>query len=159
MTTPTEPIREEHRHLLPHIEEIRTAADAVGAAPADRVRAAAEEVHTFLLEHLIPHAESEDGVLYPAVEDAMGAPGATRTMTRDHVEVGTLTGELGKVIPRLEGDPGREVEDDLRRILYGLHALVTLHFAKEEEIYLPILDTALTVEEGEHLIHRMHGEH
>lgn len=34
----------------------------------------------------------------------------------------------------------------LRRVLYGLYALVKVHFAKEEEVYLPILDARLTPE-------------
>jgi hypothetical protein len=36
---------------------------------------------------------------------------------------------------------------DLRRVLYGLYALVAVHFAKEEEVYLPLLDARLTTEE------------
>jgi iron-sulfur cluster repair protein YtfE (RIC family) len=28
----------------------------------------------------------------------------------------------------------------LQELLYGLHALITVHFEKEEEIYLPLLD-------------------
>jgi hypothetical protein len=32
--------------------------------------------------------------------------------------------------------------------LYGLYALVKVHFAKEEEIYLPLLDARLTAEEA-----------
>ncbi len=32
----------------------------------------------------------------------------------------------------------------MRRILFGLYALVKVHFAKEEEIYLPLLDARLT---------------
>jgi hypothetical protein len=31
----------------------------------------------------------------------------------------------------------------LRRILYGLYAIIKLHLAKEEEIYLPILELRL----------------
>jgi hypothetical protein len=31
-------------------------------------------------------------------------------------------------------------------VLYGLYALVTLHFAKEEELYLPLLDARLSPE-------------
>jgi len=39
------------------------------------------------------------------------------------------------------GPAGPEPEDlaDLRRILYGLHAILRLHFAQEEEAYLSLL--------------------
>jgi hypothetical protein len=44
---------------------------------------------------------------------------------------------------------------ELRRVLYGLFALVELHFAKEEEVYLPILDANLTAEQAADLFHKM----
>ena len=34
-------------------------------------------------------------------------------------------------------------------MLYGLYALVSLHFAKEEEIYTPILERSLSVAEAD----------
>jgi iron-sulfur cluster repair protein YtfE (RIC family) len=37
-----------------------------------------------------------------------------------------------------ETDPGDIAR--LQELLYGLHALITVHFEKEEEIYLPLLD-------------------
>ena len=40
-------------------------------------------------------------------------------------------------------------------MLYGLHAIVSLHFAKEEEIYLPLLDRAYTSSEFAALYERM----
>jgi iron-sulfur cluster repair protein YtfE (RIC family) len=36
----------------------------------------------------------------------------------------------------------------LQRVLYGLYALVKVHFAKEEEVYLPILEERLTAGEA-----------
>jgi len=35
----------------------------------------------------LPHARAEDEVLYPVVEEILGATGATATMSRDHVEI------------------------------------------------------------------------
>ncbi len=158
MSTPTEPIREEHRHLLPHIDELRTVAEAVGTTPAADLRSLVEGARTFLVDHLIPHAEAEDRALYPAVARAMGSPDATRTMTRDHLEVKALTDGLAAVLDRLGGDPVPEdVASELRRLLFGLHALVRVHFAKEEEIYLPLLDERLTAAEVEQVVHEMHG--
>lgn len=40
----------------------------------------------------------------------------------------------------------------LRRILYGLYAIIKLHPAKEEEIYLPLLEARLYLEEADHLV-------
>ena len=43
----------------------------------------------------------------------------------------------------------------LRRVLYGLYALVKVHFAKEEEVYLSILDARLTPEEAHRMFEAM----
>ena len=43
----------------------------------------------------------------------------------------------------------------LRRVLYGLYALVGVHFAKEEEIYLPLLDAQLTADEAQRMFAAM----
>jgi hypothetical protein len=40
-------------------------------------------------------------------------------------------------------------------VLYGLYAVVKIHFAKEEEVYLPILDARLTADEAHQLFEAM----
>ncbi|MBI2765883.1 MAG: hypothetical protein HYX53_08230 [Chloroflexi bacterium] len=35
-----------------------------------------------------------------------------------------------------------------RRLLYGLYAVIKVHFAKEEEVYLALLDEALPPDEA-----------
>ncbi len=94
-----QPLRDEHAELLPRIEAIRRVADAVGVASPASLREQVAGVYEFLAEHLIPHAKAEDEALYPEVERAMGAPGATATMRRDHVEVLDLTEQLRAIEP------------------------------------------------------------
>jgi len=86
----------------------------------------------------------------------MGAPEATATMSRDHVEVGQLTQELGSLRSHLVGTSmSASQEQALRRVLYGLSAVVKVHFAKEAEIYLPILDARLTADEAHQVFEAM----
>lgn len=144
----TRPIREEHRELLPHIERLRVTADDVGHVPGDVLRRKLDDAHTFLTHSLVPHAMAEDAVLYPAVGRLMGAAKATATMSRDHVEVVRLTQELGTLRAFPEAEPDAARANDIRRVLYGLYALVRTHFAEEEEIYLPLLDERLTLAEA-----------
>jgi hypothetical protein len=47
----------------------------------------------FLRWHLIPQAVTEERVLCLAVQRLMGVEQTTATMSRDHQEVGKLTGE------------------------------------------------------------------
>jgi iron-sulfur cluster repair protein YtfE (RIC family) len=46
-------------------------------------------------------------------------------------------------------------EQALRRVLYGLYAIIKLHLAKEEEIYLPLLEARLGTEEVQRMFEVM----
>ncbi len=150
----TQPLREEHRELLPHVERLHTLADAIGTASIETIRQGVEEASTFLTHQLLPHAQAEERVLYPTIGKLMGAPEATATMSRDHQEIGRLIQELETLRSQLGGADVGEAQA-LRRILYGLYAVVALHFAKEEEIYLPLLDTRLTPQEARQMFQEM----
>ena len=143
----TKPLRDEHRELLPHIESLRTTANGIDDHRTGVIPGLDEAVE-FLTHHLLPHAQAEDAALYPKVEEVLGVPGATATMRRDHVEVAGLTEELKRLRDSLHAEPSPAQLRSLRRLLYGLYAIVSLHFAKEEEIYLPILDSGLSAEEA-----------
>jgi DNA-binding MarR family transcriptional regulator len=47
------------------------------------------------------------------------------------------------------------VERELRRILYGTHALLTAHFAEAEEAFAASLGSKLSPEEREQLFDRL----
>jgi iron-sulfur cluster repair protein YtfE (RIC family) len=156
--TLTQPLRDEHAELVPHIDALRAAGDAVGQGDVAGLREAVDASYRFLTHHLIPHAQAEEAVLYPAVQRAVGAPEITGTMARDHVEVHALTEELGRFRDRLTAADALDepLANGLRRVLYGLHHLVKVHFAKEEEVYLPILDARLTPAQADELFTAMH---
>ncbi len=156
MVAHMQPLRDEHEELRPHIERLRQAAEAVGTAPTAALQSLVDEVHGFLVHQLIPHAQAEDAALYPVVARLMGAPEATATMRRDHVEVGRMVEELGALRDQLTDltDDQAKVEA-LRRVLYGLYAVVRLHFAKEEEIYLPLLEARLSSDEANAMFEAM----
>ena len=158
----TDALGKEHQALLPDIDELRTIADNVDEMPQQEVWRSLDGVHQFLTRHLMPHAAAEEEALYPEVAKILGSPQATETMSRDHVEVTRLTEQLGWL--RSQGpifDP--EQMKNLRRVLYGLHTLLKVHFAKEEEIYLPLLKNHLSDSEAHHLLQKIrrlaHGGH
>jgi iron-sulfur cluster repair protein YtfE (RIC family) len=120
MPSLTEALREEHRRLLSHIEALRVAADSVGEVSLEPLRRGVDEAHEFLAHHLIPHAQAEERTLYPAVAKAIGASEATATMSRDHVEVGRLTEELGALRFGMLGNTLSAAQvRELRRVLYA----------------------------------------
>ena len=155
----TQPLRDEHKELIPHIEGLARAGDAIGRASLAEQQEKVHASYVFLTEGLIPHAVAEDKVLYAKVDELVGTNGkthATDTMRRDHEEVGTLTDQLGKLGGKLEkGELAIPDQHELRRVLYSLNGVVGLHFAKEEEVYLPLLDRTLTAEQSQAMFEQM----
>jgi hypothetical protein len=135
-----ERFRAEHRELLGVVDRVRTVADRLDHLPPDQAQAEAAAVHRFLVERLLPHEQAEDTLLYPLVAELLGGDDPTAPMHRAHTEINRLARLLGGLLEEL-GPAGPEPEDlaDLRRILYGLHAILRLHFAQEEEAYLSLL--------------------
>ena len=151
MNTLTQPLRDEHKELIPHIERMLEVANSIPEAPIAQIRDGVNEVYEFLAYHLLPHAQAEDAALYPTVQKVLGSPDATRTMSRDHVEVGRYIDELAQLRQNVSGQSFKA----LQRVLYGLYALVKVHFAKEEEVYLPILEQRLSPQEAAEMFEAM----
>jgi heavy metal translocating P-type ATPase len=133
--------RAEHQELVGLLDRVRDVADRIGRLSPPLALAEVTAVHRFLVERLLPHEEAEDRLLYPLVAELLGGEDPTAPMSRAHAEIAHLTRLLGGVLADL-GPAGPEAEDltDLRRILYGIHAILRLHFAQEEEAYLSLLD-------------------
>jgi heavy metal translocating P-type ATPase len=134
----------EHTTLRPDLARIRDVADHLDVnRPAESV-AAVRDVHRFLVEELDPHEQAEDHDLYPVLARVLGGNDPTATMSRAHVEISHLIRRLGRVLDDIGGE-GPDADDiiELRRLLYGLHAILQLHFAQEDEGYLSLVDDEL----------------
>jgi heavy metal translocating P-type ATPase len=133
----------EHRALRPDLDRLRSAADHIGVTPPDRALDEVRAVYRFLNDELLPHEEAEDRALYPVVAEVLGGTDPTGSMSRSHVEIGHHVRRLGRLLEQIP--PEGPDEDDLteiRRILYGLHAILRLHFAQEDESYLSLAEPA-----------------
>lgn len=156
---PTDPIRDEHRELEPHLGHIEKAAALVTGWDEDRARRSLPHVVAFLRDDLVPHARVEEEVLYPAINEITGAP-TTATMVVDHVVIGERIDALAARVESALNDWNDEGAADISRQLAALAAIIGLHFRKEEEVLLPIIDSAMSVEEGHALFEHMgHGAH
>lgn len=144
----TQPLRDEHRALLPEIGSLRAAADAVGTPAGDE---AFERACRLLERHLLPHLEAEEGSLYPTIDRLSGGH-ATATMWHDHDEIRRRAAELRG----LRQGPEASAKNDVRAALYGLDAIVRLHVTKEEELLYPLLDQHLGRLEAAQLIEAVH---
>lgn len=154
MTKLADFIHHEHNTLRPHVELIRITADAVGEVPLPILRDLTNTVLGFIVRELLPHAREEREILYTTLEKATHSPGSTATMNREHLEVSKMADQLGDLhaLTVAESELTDRSIRDLRRVLYGLYAVVNLHFLKEEEIYADILDHRLSPTEKDVLV-------
>jgi len=156
MASITQPLRDEHKALYRQVDNLRFAGDAVGESLTTSAHDKIEQAYDFLTRQLFPHAQAEDKVLYPMIQKIMDSPLATATMSRDHLEVNRLTQELGSLrVHKTQLSVPFDHAMALRRVLYSLYALIKLHLAKEEEIYLPLLDSKLTEAEAREMFEKM----
>jgi iron-sulfur cluster repair protein YtfE (RIC family) len=147
-------LQQEHKSLTPQLEHLCLTADLVGEAPVIRVLGQLEQDIRFLTRHLILFAEAQDSALYPVIQRLLGTPEATATMYRDQIAIAELITELQELTLELRavGACNHVLATDLRRVLYSLYALITLHFAKEEELYLPLVEQGLSETEADVLL-------
>ena len=149
-------ILDEHAGLFPHLAHLGHLAaesESLGeAALRDRLAG----ILGFLRDGLLPHAEEEERSVYPAAELVLRAVGgATGTMRIDHRAVRARVDELAALV---QGPLGETERTSARRLLYGLEALLEVHFTKENEVYVPLLDR-LSPAERAALHARLSGEH
>lgn len=136
---PTEPFRREHEALVEHIEHLAFAAREVPRLSDVEREALRARVVGFLRGTLIPHAQAEEEVLYPEWAALVGFADAAVPMVHDHEAIVTR-------IDALERANIADV-DQLQELLYGLYALILVHFRKEDDLQLPAFDAAPEVTE------------
>jgi heavy metal translocating P-type ATPase len=131
----------EHLTIWADIEQLRLAADALGVLPPAEAMSRVRQAHRLLIAEIGPHERAEQEELYPAMDRLLGSRHATATMSRAHAEIAHQTRRLGQLIDDVgPGQPDDADIADLRALLYGLHAILRLHTAQEEESYLSLGD-------------------
>ena len=132
----------EHLTIWADIEQLRTAADALGAAQPQEAMSSVRRAHRLLVNEIGPHEKAEQEQLYPVMDRVLGSSHATAVMSRTHAEIAHQTRRLGQLIDDI-GTAAPDATDiaDLHALLYGLHAILSLHTAQEDESYLSLGDT------------------
>lgn len=141
MSTLTDAIRKHHRSLARTLE---AHARGVGGGEPQTER---DAFVAFLKGDLLPHARGEERHLYGVVDTLVREYGkATTTMMVDHEFINDYVAKIELVTHRLEsaGDSERALLlRDLRELSLRLDAIVELHLAKEERVYLPLIERQL----------------
>jgi heavy metal translocating P-type ATPase len=125
-------LRAEHDAVQPVVEQIRTVADGLSTQTI-HIRPV-QELLDRLETHLLPHERADEAQLVPLVSRVLGGTDTTAGLSRTHAEIEHQISLLRKLLTGLT-DESAQPEDviELRRLLYGLHAVLRLHNAQEDE--------------------------
>jgi heavy metal translocating P-type ATPase len=130
----------EHEQMRDELAALVTAARHLTAGDQGRAHTSLVGVDTFLSDIVLPHEHAEETELYPALAAPLGGPDATATMSRMHAEIDRLSRRIHahREVADTHGSILPDQRDDLIETLYGLHELLRLHFAQEEENYFTL---------------------
>ncbi|GGN50572.1 ATPase P [Actinoplanes campanulatus] len=121
----------EHQEMRPVVERVRVVADGLDVPPydLDPVR----DLLGDLRDRLLAHERAEEAELLPIMARALGGVEATSGLSRTHAEIEHQVGRLDRTVRDLSRQADAEDVTDVRRLLYGLYAILRLHNDQEEE--------------------------
>ena len=125
-----------HGGLRPRVNELAALAARLDSLEPSAARVQLDGIRNMLEKELLPHEREEQRAAYPVVRNMLPGEDPTGPLIQTHHEIHRLARLFGRLVDQLP-DEGTRQEDlrDLRRLLYGLHAVLSLHFAQEEELY------------------------
>lgn len=131
-----EALRADHRRLLPLLDRIDAAARLLDTPAAGGLRSELEAVAERLRGELLPHEHADEDGLYPRLAGLLHSEDPLAAMSRTHREIFHLAHLYMRALEALPPGALPEFElGELRRLLYGLAAVLRLHFAQEEELF------------------------
>lgn len=126
----------EHLALQAGLTNLRSVADRLSSAPGNQARQELDALLAFLDDRLLPHERAEEEQAFPILAQALSDEDPTQPLSGTHREIERLAHLLRAVIAEIPQDgPGPEEAVELRRLLYGLHAIMRLHMDQEDELY------------------------
>jgi uncharacterized protein (DUF2249 family)/hemerythrin-like domain-containing protein len=158
MNTLTEAIRNHHLSLA---KTLQAHAHGVGGGESQVER---DAFVRFLKGDLMPHANGEERHLYALVDTLVRKHGKpTATMVVDHEFIADYVAKIEEISRRLAsatcGDGRDHLLRRLRDLALRLDAIVELHLAKEERIYLPLIEEHVDEEGQGNVLRAIHGSY
>jgi uncharacterized protein (DUF2249 family)/iron-sulfur cluster repair protein YtfE (RIC family) len=155
MSTLTEAVRKHHQSLAKTLE-----AHARGAG-RNEVQIEREAFVAFLKGDLMPHARSEERHLYPLVDELVRNHGsATATMMVDHEFIADYVSRIeqtaSELATTLDVERCQRLRQSLHDLALQLNAIVKLHLAKEERVYLPLIAEHVAETRQGSVLHAIH---
>lgn len=143
----------EHAKLEAALGQLRATADGLQGLPGARALDMLRAVQALVQDRLLRH-ELEDGAgLYPRIEKALGGDDPIGALHRSHREITIMAARLARMVDDLgaappEGELDAATTHAFQRLLYGLEAILRLHFAQEDELYQSLAEAGPTHASG-----------
>jgi heavy metal translocating P-type ATPase len=120
----------------------RALADQCAGAAQNLDPGALHALSTRLAAEIPSHQAREEAEVYPHAARALGGRDPVGALLRMHADLVGMVRRLQALSAALDGRPPDAAEAaELRRLLYGLEAVLTLHMAAEEEMFALFSDT------------------
>jgi len=149
---PLDRLKREHGPLREQMDAVARMAAEIGADPqqTDWSRPLAElneQVDAFVRE-LDPHSEREEGALFPLMAHYIGREvGPIAVMEYEHELAKQNLRAFGEALERRKEPVDARQAKEIAAYVLTAHAVLTDHFAKEENVLFPMAENLLSAEE------------
>jgi uncharacterized protein (DUF2249 family)/hemerythrin-like domain-containing protein len=156
-------IRTHHRALADTLDNYTAEVEA-GVAELDAAHLVEllDGLTGFLSGDLLPHAAGEEKTLYPALDPIIREHGSpTATMLVDHEYIGNYSRQItetARALRSADQHTRTNLARTLARQLIQLQGLFSVHLAKEERVYLPLIEQAVSGGDQQALLAALHEE-
>lgn len=135
----SERLRSEHEELMPKLDSLRDAADSLDLLEPKEAMKALADARSLLADEILPHEEADENEIYPRMAQLLPGEDPMAPMSRTHREIFHLVDVFQRQLTDMtaEGPDPADIRD-VRQTLYGLHAILRLHFDQEEELYFSL---------------------
>lgn len=156
-------IRAHHRALAETLDGYTSDVEAgITGFDAANLTALLNGLTDFLSGELLPHARGEEQMLYPALDPIIREHGApTATMRVDHEYIADYVRQIAETVRSLRSAGERDraaLTRQLTRQMLQLQGLFAVHLAKEERVYLPLVEQAISAGDQQTLLAALHAE-
>lgn len=135
-------LRSEHAALTAGVDALRRSAEALPGLSAEAAQEELEARRAFLEEQVLVRERAEGAEVLPLLSEAADGEDPATALRHTHRELTRLARLLASAVQATAPHgPAAEDVTELQRLLFGLHAILRLHLAQEEEA-LELLDAA-----------------
>lgn len=153
---PLQTLKNEHGPLTAQMEKLHETSIKVGSNSSidnwvEQIAALKTDVIAFV-QHLTPHSEREEGVLFPMMAKYIGREaGPIAVMEYEHDQAKLHLETFLAKTAHLNGEIKGKEAKDLAELVNQAYFILTEHFSKEENVLFPMAERMLSDEEKEEL--------